>query len=71
MRKDFEERRRRAEGCGKWFRLVEYEQYTLSLYKEEIARLFLIQEFRSLFAGVNGSQEARKNLANLLGATER
>ena len=51
-------------------RLAEYEQSILSLYKEEIARLFLIQDFRNLFAGVNGSQEARKILAKLLGATE-
>lgn len=37
---------------------------------EEIARLFLIQKFRNLFAGVNESQEARKILAKLIGATE-
>ncbi|KAF6234396.1 hypothetical protein HO173_007429 [Letharia columbiana] len=33
---------------------------------EEIARLFLIQDFRSLFTSVNGSQEARNILAKLI-----
>ena len=35
-----------------------------------MARLFLIPDFRSLFASMDGVQEARKILATLIGSTK-